>query len=71
MRTLLKLLTGLPEGDTKPLICAYETVLRTLSLVDRDDPLTAMIAQRVVELAQSGVKDPAAISEQILQEFQL
>jgi hypothetical protein len=40
-------------------------------LVDRDDPLTAMIAQRVVELAQSGVKDPAAISEQILQEFQL
>jgi hypothetical protein len=36
----------------------FEDVLQTLGLVDRHDPVTAMIAQKLVELATSGIRDP-------------
>jgi hypothetical protein len=42
---------------------AYERTLRTLCLVDRNDPLTEMIAEKIIEIGQTGVKEPAQISE--------
>ena len=42
---------------------AYERTLRTLSLVDRNDPLTEMIAKKIIEIGQTGVKEPAQISQ--------
>ena len=42
---------------------AYERTLRTLSLVDRNDPLTEMIAKKIIEIGQTGVKEPAQISK--------
>jgi hypothetical protein len=42
---------------------AYEQTLRTLSLVDRNDPLTEMIAKKIIEIGQTGVKEPVQISE--------
>ena len=42
---------------------AYERTLRTLSLVDRNDPITEMIAKKIIEIGQTGVKEPAQISE--------
>jgi len=41
---------------------AYERTLRTLSVVDRNDPLTEMIAKKIIEIGQTGVKEPAQIS---------
>jgi hypothetical protein len=41
---------------------AYEQTLRTLCLVDRNDPLTELIAKKIIEIGQTGVKDPAQIS---------
>ena len=39
----------------------FEDVLQTLGLVDRKDPLTEMVAKKVVELATSGIRDPARL----------
>jgi hypothetical protein len=42
---------------------AYEQTLRALCLVDRNDPITEMIAKKIIEIGQTGVKEPAQISE--------
>jgi hypothetical protein len=36
----------------------FEDVLRTLSLVDRKDPLAVTIAKCLVEYAKTGIRDP-------------
>jgi hypothetical protein len=41
---------------------AYEQTLRTLSLKDRDDPLTEMIARKIIKLAKTGVHDTTQLS---------
>jgi hypothetical protein len=41
---------------------AYSYVLRSLSLVDRNDPLTEMIARKVIEIGATET-DPAKISQ--------
>jgi hypothetical protein len=38
---------------------AYEQTLRTLCLVDRNDPITEMIAKKIIEIGQTGIKEPA------------
>jgi hypothetical protein len=37
---------------------AFEGVLTELGLVDRDDPLSELVAVKIIELAQQGVHDP-------------
>jgi len=51
-----------PEEISR-LSAAYEQTLQVLSLKDRNDPLTEMIAKKIIEIGQTGVKDPAQISE--------
>jgi hypothetical protein len=41
---------------------AYEKTLRALRLVDRGDPITELVARKVIEIGQGGVRDPAQIS---------
>jgi len=45
-----------PE-DAKMLIDAFEGALKVLN-IDRDDPLTMLLAKRIVELAKEGERDP-------------
>jgi hypothetical protein len=52
---LLKNSTLEPEEISR-ITEAYEQTLRTLSLKDRDDPLTEMIARKIIKLAQTGVQ---------------
>jgi hypothetical protein len=42
---------------------AYERTLHALHLVDRNDPLTEIVAKKVIEVSQTGISDPARISE--------
>ena len=42
---------------------AFEDALRELRLVDRDDPATLMVAERIFELAKQGERDPARLRE--------
>jgi uncharacterized protein len=45
---------------------AYEHCLQQLGIDDRSDPITEKIARNVIEVAQTGVRDPLAISGRVL-----
>ena len=61
---ILRLLQNsqLAAEDMARLVAAYEKTLRALRLVDRSDPITELVARKVIEISQSGVRDPAQIS---------
>jgi hypothetical protein len=40
-----------------------------LSVVDRNDPLTEMLARKIIEIGATGVSDPAKISELAVKRF--
>ena len=46
---------GLKEAGV--LAAAYELTLRTLSVKDRDDPITKLIAEKIIRIGQRGVED--------------
>jgi len=43
------------------MVTAYEGCLKTLRLADRQDPITELVAKRIIEVAQTGERDPAKI----------
>jgi len=40
--------------------------LHTLCVKDRDDPLTEMIAKKIIKIAQAGVDDAAQLSALVI-----
>jgi hypothetical protein len=46
------------QADIDRLSAAYEDALRALHISDRDDPVNQIVAQRVIEGARAGVRDP-------------
>jgi hypothetical protein len=46
-----------PE-QIRPMVEAYEDCLRILNLADRSDSITEMIAKSIIEIAQTGERDP-------------
>jgi hypothetical protein len=42
---------------------AYEDCIRSLGLRDRSDPLTALVAGRIIEYAQRGERDPIRLRD--------
>ena len=55
-----------PE-EIKILGDAFEDALRTLRLVNRDDPATQIVAMKIIELAQRGERDPVRLREAAVQ----
>jgi hypothetical protein len=49
----------------------FEDLLQTLGLVDREDPVATLVAQKVTELAQTGVRDPICLKQLTLEAFGL
>jgi hypothetical protein len=47
--------------DIQRLSTAYESALRALELNDRNDPITEIIAKRIIYAAQTGTCDPATL----------
>jgi hypothetical protein len=45
----------------------FEDVLKTLGLVDREDALAKLVAYRIIELVQSGERDPARLKQLTLE----
>ena len=58
---IYRLLQNSPMGpeEISRLEAAYEQTLRAIGLKDRNDPITEMIAKKIIEIAQTGVRDPA------------
>lgn len=49
-----------PE-EIERMTTAYEDALQVLGLTDRADPLTEILAKKIIEIAQTGERDPAKI----------
>ena len=47
----------------------FEDVLRIKGLVDRKDPLTELVAKKLVELAVAGMRDPDRLKALTIQAF--
>ena len=61
--------TPLEPEDIERLVTAYEQTLRALDLKERDDPLTQAVAKKIIEIGQSGIRDPEQISQLVIRAF--
>ena len=67
----LKLISETPElslapEDVTALGAAYDLAILNLGLVDRDDPLTKLVAERLINLARQGQRDPHKLRDAVL-----
>ena len=59
------------QEDIDRMVGAYEHCLKVAGLADRSDPVAEKIAKQIVEIAQTGERDPAVVSRQVLAALQL
>jgi hypothetical protein len=64
IRRLLENSSSPPEEISR-LVAAYELTLEVLSLKNRDDPITEMVARKVIEIGSNG-GDELEISKVVL-----
>jgi hypothetical protein len=50
-----------PEEITR-VVTAYETALKRLGLTDRQDPVTELIANQIIQEARNGATEPKQIA---------
>lgn len=48
---------------------AFVTTCEALGLVDREDAMTQLVAEKIIELAQRGFRNPTALHLAALSEF--
>lgn len=70
---IYRILQNSPLGpeEIARLSSAYEQALRTIGVQDRNDPLTELIARKIIEIGQTGLKDPATICLRTIEELGL
>jgi hypothetical protein len=51
-----------PE-DVRLMCAVYEDVLKDYGLIERTDPVTELIAKTVIEMVQTGERDPARLKD--------
>jgi hypothetical protein len=59
----------LPADQIEILTRAFDLAMKSLGLVDRNDPLTEMVAAKIIAIGKRGLRDPVAISETALKEL--
>ena len=57
------------SADINRLNVAYAKALRMLDLIDRSDPVTEIVAKKVLEVGTSGVTNPQEIAEIVVSNF--
>ena len=57
------------SAEIKRLNCAYSEALRMLELVGRRDPVTEMVAKKLIDVGSTGVTDPQEIAEIVVSHF--
>jgi hypothetical protein len=62
--TIHRLLQNIPLSpeDVGRLVTAYESTLEGLELTSRSDPITEIVARKIIEIGQTGVRDPVQIA---------
>ncbi len=66
---ILRLLQNSPLGpeEISRLVAGYEQTLQALGLKDRSDPITQLVAKTIIEVSQTGVRDPGQLSRLTMQ----
>jgi hypothetical protein len=59
----------LEPGQIDRLNQAFAHALGSLHLVDRNDPICAIVARKIIAVSESGEDDPIAISETAVREL--
>ena len=57
------------QADIDRMVAAYDAALKLLRLPDRNDPITEIVARKIIEVARSGEHDPARICGRALKEL--
>ena len=58
--------------DPEEIACmtaAYEDALRVLQLANQQDPITELVAKKIIEVAQAGERNPDRLREKALSEL--
>jgi hypothetical protein len=55
--------------ETASMSEAYETALKRLGLIDRTDPVTELVAAKIIEIARGGERSAIRICDQALKEL--
>lgn len=61
--------TTFGPNEIARLVAAYELTLRALGLKDRNDPITQLVAEKIIAIGRLGVEDPAEISKLAVKEL--
>lgn len=69
IREILRRQGVFAPDEVSALTKVFEDVLEALGLVDRKDPMTEMVAKKLVELATSGIRDPDRLKGLTIQAF--
>jgi hypothetical protein len=69
--TIYRLLENTTFGpeEIERLVQAYEQTLRALGLKDRSDPITQLVAEKIIAVGRFGIEDPAEIAKVVLKEL--
>jgi hypothetical protein len=62
---IYRILQNCPFGpdEIARLVAAYEETLSALGLKDRSDPITELVARKIIEISQTGVRDPQLLAK--------
>jgi hypothetical protein len=59
--------TAFGPDEIAVLVAAFEDALRALSLVNRADLATEIVATKIIELAKQGESDPVRLRERVVE----
>jgi hypothetical protein len=69
IRTLLNEDHSFTPEEVSVLIQAFEGSLEALGLSDREDPVTRLVAEKVMEGARAGERDPRQLQTWVVAQF--
>jgi hypothetical protein len=58
-----------PPEDIARITKAYDAALQLLRLTDQDDPVTEIVANKIIEIARAGERDPPKICARAIKEL--
>ena len=63
---------NLPPDEIEKLSSAFDRALRSLNIADRkDDPIGKIVARKIIEVRETGVRDAAEIADIVVKQLKL
>ena len=64
--------SNLPPDEIEKLSSAFDRALRSLNIADRkDDPIGKIVARKIIEVRETGVRDAAEIADIVVKQLKL